>query len=93
MRMSNDTLRVLHGTIAPLDTPERRARYRAGDFSRADRVKDLDQRYRWDLLWLGYADRLDSTRWDLFAAFDAEGLDDSHIDTALRALVRPLSDD
>lgn len=46
----------------------------------ADKVKDLNKRYRWDLLWLL---KLDLTEIYKYA-------NDSHIDTVLRKLVRPL---
>ena len=70
---------ALAARIAPLDTPERRARYIAGDFPRAAAVKDLDTRYRWDLF---YAAR----PYDLIP----EGFTDARIDTALRRIVAPL---
>lgn len=78
-----DGLDVLEAAIKPLDTAERRERYRKGDFPNADKVKDLDKRYRWDLLWAS-GDRyfLDFAR-----ALDAT---DNHIDTALRRVVKPL---
>lgn len=34
-----------------VDTPEMRERYRNGEFSRHELVKDLDRRYRWDMFW------------------------------------------
>lgn len=67
--------------ISPLDTSERRVRYLAGDFPRSDRTQDLDRRYRWDLLW--------ESKYDAGLLY-AIGCNDSHIDTALRAVVEPL---
>ena len=67
--------------VAVIDTPERREAYLAGAFFGADSVKDLDRRYRWDLLWASGAYSLVS---------DIEGLKDAHIDTALRSAVAPL---
>ena len=74
---------VLRASIEQRDTPEVRERYRSGDFLRSESVKDLDKRYRWDL-----AHAAVGTRWicDLYDL----GLNDSHIDTALRAIVAPL---
>lgn len=79
MKMTAVHLTELAEKITPLDTDERREQYRQGLFPRADRVKDLDQRYRWDLLWDA-------------CAFGSDWSDykDSHIDTALRSIVRPL---
>jgi hypothetical protein len=72
--------------IEHLDTPARRARYAKGDFPAADRVKDLNKRYRWDLLWA--ADRAKTSLW---TARVYDYANDAHIDTALRALVAPLA--
>lgn len=75
---------IIGQAIAPHDTPERRAQYLAGDFPRADAVKDLDKRYRWDLYWLvrpSLAVQVtDILGWSL----------DSHIDTVLRRSVPKL---
>jgi hypothetical protein len=78
-------VRQLAAAIAPLDTVERRAQYLAGDFDRADRVKDLDKRYRWDLYWL--------VRPTLATALtDVLGWsNDACLDTALRRCVKPLA--
>lgn len=70
----------LRRRFAAVDTPERREVYRTGQFPRADRVKDLDKRYRWDLLWAVNGD-------DVIG----DGIyTDAHIDTALRTLVAAL---
>lgn len=80
-RIPPAVVETMRSAIAPLDTDEMRAIYRAGDFPRADAVKDLDMRYRWDLYYAAEG-------WRLTA--DLDGLSDAHIDTALRAVVRPL---
>lgn len=80
MKMSDDVYRKLHASVSQLDTDDRRNRYRTGDFPFADKTKDLNQRYRWDLMWAS----LDG-RWELL-----DGLNDSHIDTALRRMVPAL---
>jgi hypothetical protein len=73
----------LDEAISALDTATVRHAYRQGNFPRAEAVKNLDVRYRWDLLWAAAAqDR------SLYDALD--GYQDSHIDTALRAIVPPL---
>jgi hypothetical protein len=73
----------LAAALAPLDTPERRARYLAGDYPRADLTRDLDRRYRWDLFWaLPRQARIPIT---------AAVRTDASIDTALRLTVPPLS--
>lgn len=89
MKIKDDDLNVLRGAITPFDTPERRRLYLDGDFHNAAHCKDLDMRYRWDLL---YASKL-----KLGDGVGIEGdlnlyayLNDSHIDTALRSLVPKL---
>lgn len=52
MKATSDQLEAVRQALTPLDTPERRARYRSGDFPNADRVRDLDTRYRWDTYYL-----------------------------------------
>lgn len=78
-------LDVLRPHIEQLDTPERRDRYRHGSFLNSDVVLDLNRRYRWDLWWAIPA----KVRWDLIDEIGAD-TKDSHIDTALRALVVDL---
>lgn len=80
MKIDAGKLAAMREAIDPLDTPERREKYRTGQFRHADRVKDLDKRYRWDLLY-------DSGVFDVVDLYDYM---DAHIDTALRYLVPPL---
>jgi len=56
------------------DTAELRSKYQTAGLS--------DKRYRWDLLWKA----IDRKTFDLQDAY-GEGLNDSHIDTMLRAIV------
>jgi len=72
----------LADALRPLDTPAARDAYRAGNYPRADRTKDVDKRYRWDLL---HASSIRA--WELY---DLPGVNDAHIDTALRSIVPPL---
>jgi hypothetical protein len=81
MRITTGTVEAWKAAIEPLDTEEARAAYRAGNFPRADRVKDLNKRYRWDL---AHAAKL-----NLIALYDV-GCNDTHIDTALRNIVPAL---
>ena len=83
MRVPVAHVEAMRALIAPADTAGRRAAYRMGDFARSDLVKDLDRRYRWDLFYGTGANRV---LWD----DDTDGLHDTHIDTALRAIVAPL---
>jgi len=81
------TLEAMRDAIAPLDTPTVRGAYLRGEFPRAELVKDLDRRYRWDLLNAALP-----ASWICPELYDAAGCLDSHIDTALRAIVPPLAD-
>jgi hypothetical protein len=81
MKMDQNSLSQLREHVRWMDTEELREAYRNGDFPRSDKVTDLDRRYRWDLFY----------RIPTFIRFHVvEELDSSHIDTALRKLIRPL---
>ena len=79
-------LQSLADAIRPLDTPERRAAYLAGNFPRAALCKDREMRYRWDLMNAipDYFPRFVNPAYNL-------GCNDDHIDTALRKVVPKLS--
>lgn len=80
MKLDEHTYSLISAAITPLDTNELRLSYLKGDIPRADKVKDLNKRYRWDLFWIVWHVRRDVR--------DAiEGYDDSHLDTALRRIV------
>lgn len=90
LKIKETDLETLRAAIAPLDTIGRRAAYLTGNFPNADRCKDKDMRYRWDLLW--------ATRIKIGDGRGVPGdlnlyayLDDTHIDSALRHIVTPLS--
>jgi hypothetical protein len=84
MKITDAHFRELEGLIRTLDAEEVRQSYREGNFPRSEMVKDLDKRYRWDLFWA--ATRSEFKLRDALNAY----LNDSHIDTALRAMVKPL---
>ena len=83
MKIKPDHLKRLREAISAVDTPARRAKYLAGDFPRSDAVKDIDRRYRWDALY----DALPAA-WVCDYLYPY--MNDTHIDTALRAIVPPL---
>lgn len=74
---------LLANVIEPLDTPDRREAYRAGQYPRSAFTVNVNKRYRWDLYWV--AVRNGHTLPD-----STNGYNDAHIDTALRSIVRPL---
>lgn len=74
------TVQAARELIQPLDTDLRRETYRQGLFHNADKTKDLDRRYRWDLLWASGA----------YTILSEGDVNDSHIDTALRKIVEAL---
>ncbi|WP_457066882.1 hypothetical protein [Mycobacteroides abscessus] len=84
MKMTSAHYDQLRAAIEPLDTAERREAYRAGQFPIADKVNDLNVRYRWDLFWTarGYG----------LLPRDIHGCiyNSDHIDTALRRIVPAL---
>jgi len=89
MKVKPEHMQTLRVALAPLDTVALRAEYAAGKFPHAERCKDVDMRYRWDLLYMVHG----SVREPLMKALYAYA-NDSHIDTALRAIVdlHPLTD-
>lgn len=84
MKIKPEHLAAMKEAISPLDTAERRQAYRDGNFPRADKVKDLNKRYRWDLLWAADFTRL------IIASDVYTYANDTHIDTALRSIVPKL---
>lgn len=79
MKISQGEVQALRELIQPLDTEAQREHYRQGNFPRANKVKDLDRRYQWDLFWVARG----------MSALTGE-YKDSHIDTALRSIVPSL---
>lgn len=78
MKIKPEHYAALKAVIEPLDTAENRARYERGEFPRADRTRDLAKRYRWDLLY--------ASKYPVGELYSY--LDDNHIDTALKAIVK-----
>ena len=94
MRISADIVDAMRERIAPLDTDDTRQAYREGRFPRADSVKDLDMRYRWDLFYAAKCGEL--VDGDHAGAIVRGGavvsgtITSAHIDTALRRIVASL---
>ena len=89
MKIKPEDLTALRAVVAPHDTTVRRAKYLVGDFPGASRVRDLNKRYRWDVLYASGLKIGDGRGIpgdiNLYAY-----LDDSHIDTALRTFIPNL---
>lgn len=77
MKLKPEHVATLRAAIAPLDTAERRAAYRAANAT--------DTRYRWDLLWT--ARRNDTAVVGVTICEIYRYANDAHIDTALRSIV------
>lgn len=75
MKIKPEHLQTLVDNLAPFDTDELRSQYKAQGLS--------DKRYRWDLTYLS-----NSTRFICDVLY--EYMDDNHLDTALRKIVKPL---
>lgn len=94
MRLDAATVAAMRERIIPLDTETVRESYRAGRFPRADAVKDLDMRYRWDLFYAAKCgELLDGERAGVIVrggVVSSGGVTSAHIDTALRRIVAPL---
>lgn len=86
LKIKPEDLEALRQVVVPLDTPERRKAYQEGTFANAERCRDVNMRYRWDLLYAtnikigdGVGVKGDI---DLYAY-----LHDDHIDSALKRLI------
>lgn len=83
MKASPELFARIKAAIEPHDTEANRQEYRNGEFPRADKVQDIDKRYRWDLFY-----GLEAWR----CIWERDGqLNDEHIDTMLRRIVPPLN--
>lgn len=89
MIVTDEHLEVLAEAISPLDTEVLRTVYRKGEFPRADKVQDLNKRYRWDLLW---AARQYTAKTLVARVMDEGHYNNGHLDTALRRIVPPLKE-
>ncbi len=85
-KIPTGTVDRMREAIAQLDTPANRQAYATGNYPRAERTKDVDVRYRWDLYWAALHKGL--LPWDLLD--DIDDVKDAHIDTALRGIVPAL---
>ena len=95
MKVTAEHLAMIREAIAAtdLDTPEIRERYRRREIPRGALVQDIDKRFRWDLLTAANSiTRSDDAerRTVLISNLYDAGYNDTHIDTALRAIVTPL---
>lgn len=88
MKISGAKLDALRVALAPFDTAERRQAYRQGSFPRAEAVRDLDKRYRWDLYYAAGSWRILDALCDVASDYTM-----AHLDTALRRVVPPLAFD
>ena len=79
MKVTEKELDALRDRIRRVDTDEVRTRYRERRFPRADAVRDLNKRYRWDLFYFAKGSQVLSDEYT-----------SDHIDTALRHIVAPL---
>ena len=86
MRVTPEHLETIRAAIEATgyaDDETIRERYRRRDIPRGDAVQDIDKRFRWDLYWA-------AARQSGGLPDSTDGYNDSHIDTALRAIVAPL---
>ena len=76
------TIKILEHNKFPIF----RLDYENGNFPRADRVQDLNKRFRWDIFWL--INKETPTRPRAFRdEIESENLNDDHIDTFLKSVI------
>lgn len=83
LKMKPEHLAKLAEFIKPLDTEANRQRYRDRDVPKAENVKNWDMRYRWGLF-----NAAGTCKWCCDELYPY--LNDGHIDSALKSLVKPL---
>lgn len=89
LKINEQDYNALAELISAHDNDFNRAAYRERRIARADAVKDIDKRYRWDLFW--FARRLDPVLTDLIMEhLEETGGNDTHLDSALKRIVQPL---
>lgn len=87
LKMQAGHVQYLRDLVLPYDSPQKRELYKAGKFENADKVQDLNKRYRWDLFWLGLRN---SNNTNFLTKVLYSYLNDEHIDSALKYVVKPL---
>ncbi len=80
MKVKPEHVAALRALIEPLDTEQVREAYRQGQYPRAALTKDVNRRYRWDLMWAAKA----------YDVVKDQDYNDAHIDTALKSIVPVL---
>lgn len=91
LKMKPEHIAKLREYITPLDTQANRQRYRDKQVPNAERVKDWDRRYRWDLFNAAGRDMNPHGPGTKFCCDELYPyLTDDHIDSALRTIVNPL---
>ena len=85
MKIPTDVLETMRAAIAPLNNDHWRGVYSRGEFPRSETTRDVDKRYRWDLLTAALG-----SAWICAELYDRLDCNDRHIDTALRRIVPPL---
>lgn len=81
MKITGAVFDELKAACAIVDTEYRREVYRRGAFPRADKVVDLNVRYRWDVFYAAQG-------YHIFPP--GNDFTHKHIDTALKRIVPPL---
>jgi hypothetical protein len=84
LKIPAEAIEMMRRRIAPLDTEATRAVYREHRIPRAEAVKDMNKRYRWDLARFGLGSVI------ICSLYDEYGVNDTHIDSALRAIDKPV---
>lgn len=76
MKITAEHFAQLSAMLTPLDIDDLRTQYKAKGLT--------DKRYRWDLLWAAGCTTF-------LCKVLYKYMDDTHVDTALRSIVKPLS--
>ena len=86
-KLKLESLRTeLQPYINQLNTTANRRRYIAGDFPRAELCKDVNTRFRWDILWA----IPNNIRQPIHAQAKALGGNDTHLNSLLKSMIHDL---
>jgi hypothetical protein len=84
-KASPELVEEVRSLISQIDSQELREKYRQGNINNNFEGQDMDKRYRYDLFWAAAG--------DIYSKVNKEGLKSDHLDTLLKEVVPPLSED
>lgn len=88
MKITQEHLQTLQQAVSPHDTAERRKDYREGRFKNSATCKNVNMRYRWDLLYMSKLKIGDGVGMSGLPLY--QYMNDVNIDSALKHFIKDL---